>query len=106
MQAAEIHYLDNGFTFNIPPAPYRRRVAVPLLMAAGNNTKYTKAVHKLHFNGQVVAAASTGAGVNSAVNSWNGYIEANQNASIQATAELDGSDAMTPKCITVMIGSE
>ncbi|VEA68122.1 Uncharacterised protein [Serratia plymuthica] len=104
MQAAEIHYLDNGYTFNIPPATYRRSIAVPLLQATGNSQKYFKATHNLHFNGQMVAKAETGNGVVTSVNSWSGFIEANQSASIQATAQLDGSDAMTPKCITVLIG--
>lgn len=106
MQASEVHYLDNGYTFNIPAAPYRRRIAVPVLMASGNSQKYFKAAHNLHFNGRIVASASTGKGVVTSVNSWYGFIEANQGATIQATANVDGSDAMTPKCITVLIGAE
>lgn len=104
MQASETHYLDNGYTFNIPPVPYRRSIAVPLLLATGNNQKFFKATHNLNFNGGVVAKAETKVGVVTSVNSWSGFIEANQSASIQATAQLEGADAMTPKCITVLIG--
>jgi hypothetical protein len=112
MQAAEIHYLDNGFTFNIPPAPYRRRVAVPLLLAIAKGGK-SRAKHKVIFNGVNVAEA-TAAGIvipgspsmgDSGTNSWNGYIQANESVSIQGVAETsDGGQ--TPKCITVMLGSE
>ncbi|QJW56164.1 hypothetical protein HL670_03053 [Serratia plymuthica] len=104
MQATETHFLDNGYTFNIPPATYRRSIAVPLLQATANSQLFSRATHYLHFKGQVVAKAETGNGVVAAVNSWSGFIEANQSVSIQATAQLDGSDAMTPKCITVLIG--
>lgn len=56
MQAAEIHYLDNGFTFNIPPAPYRRRICVPLLMAIAPGGK-SKAKHMLVYKGAWVTEA-------------------------------------------------
>ena len=112
MQAAEIHYLDNGYTFNIPPAPYRRRIAVPLLLAVAKGGK-SRASHKVLFNGVNVAEAGAAGFIfpggpsvgDSGTTSWNGYIQPNEDASIQAIATTsDGGQ--TPKCITVMIGAE
>lgn len=112
MQTAEIHYLDNGFTFNIPPAPYRRRICVPLLMAIAPGGK-SKAKHMLVFKGSwVTEAKAEGAlsldGVSmpaTGCNSWNTYIEPNQSVSIQAVGESSDGGYVLPS-ITVMIGQD
>jgi hypothetical protein len=113
MQAAEIHYLDNGFTFNIPPAPYRRRICVPLLMAIAPGGK-SKAKHMLVYKGAWVTEAKAEGGIvfpagtpvpASACNSWNTYIEPNQSVSIQAVGESSDGGYVLPS-ITVMIGQD
>ncbi|MEX0517084.1 hypothetical protein AB3X26_10960 [Raoultella planticola] len=112
MQTEEIHYLDNGFVFNIPPKSYRRRVCVPLLMAVAPGGK-SKGNHKLYFNGSLVKEAKAeGAifpgGISSpatACNSWNTYIEANQSVSIQAVEDKSEGGYALPS-ITVMLGQE
>ncbi|OKP30030.1 MULTISPECIES: hypothetical protein [Serratia] len=127
MQVAETHYLDNTFTFNIPPAPYRRRIAVPLIMATALG-KDSKASHRLIFNGVSVAYVEANAGRINVVtgvssfppsgvmpsysnfylpetdcDSWFGVIEANQAASIKAEASTSNG-GKTPKHITVHLG--
>lgn len=129
MQAAEIHYLDNGFTFNIPAASYRRRIAVPLIMATASG-KNAKASHHLIFNGATVASVEANAGGMNVVtgvssnpvtgvipsfgivtvpasdcDSWYTYVEANKAVSIQAVSSTSNG-GKTPKCITVLIGND
>ncbi|MGK8662121.1 hypothetical protein [Serratia marcescens] len=112
MYATETHFLDNGYVFNIPPVPYRRRIAVPLLLAVAKGGK-SRAKHKVIFNGVNVAEAAA-AGIvipgapsmgNTGTNSWNGYIQANESVSIQGVGETNDG-GQTPKCITVLIGAE
>lgn len=113
MLVQQMYYIDNGFLFNIPAAPYRRRICVPLLMATAIG-RDAKAKHKLVFNGVTVAEAEANGGIAfpsnmridlsaTKVTSWSGYIEANQAATIQAVAETNG-EASTPKCINVQFG--
>ncbi|WP_126532218.1 hypothetical protein [Serratia rubidaea] len=114
MNATETHYLDNGYTFNIPPAPYRRRICVPLLMAIAPNGK-ARAKHMLVFNGSWVTEAKaqgmlfpttpTTLVPGSACNSWNTYIEPNQAVSIQAVGENSNGGYVLPS-ITLLIGQE
>ncbi|CUW11583.1 Uncharacterised protein [Serratia grimesii] len=115
MQAAETHYLDNGFTFNIPPAPYRRRICVPLLMAIAPGGK-SEAKHMLVYKGAWVTEAKAVGGrvlaagtfvpvPGSACNSWNTYIEPNQSVSIQAVGESSDGAYVLPS-ITVLIGQD
>lgn len=112
MQASEIYYLDNGFTFNIPPDSYRRRVCVPLLMAIAPNGK-SKAKHMLVFQGSWVTEAKAegamfpdgGSMPATACNSWSTYIEPNQSVSIQAVGESSDYGYVLPS-ITVLIGQD
>ncbi|MBP1010758.1 hypothetical protein [Serratia fonticola] len=110
MLVQQMYYIDNDFLFNIPAAPYRRRICVPLLMATAFGAK-SNASHKLVFNGVTVVEANgkggtTFEGVSTGTtefNSWSGFIEANQTATIQAVASTNGQ-ASTPKCINVQFG--
>lgn len=112
MQAAETHYLDNGYAFHIPPVSFRRRVCVPLLMAVAPGGK-SKAKHMLVFNGSwVTEAKAEGAFFpggpsmpDTACNSWNTYIEPNQAVSIQAVSEGSNGGYALPS-ITVLIGQD
>ncbi|KFB89015.1 hypothetical protein CR62_24230 [Serratia grimesii] len=112
MQAAETHYLDNGFTFNIPPAPYRRRICVPLLMAIAPGGK-SEAKHMLVYKGAWVTEAKAKGSIfpdgsftpATACNSWNTYIEPNQSVSIQAVGESSNGGYVLPS-ITVLIGQD
>ncbi|EJY9564402.1 hypothetical protein OHS39_000345 [Klebsiella aerogenes] len=112
MQAEETHWLDNGYVFNIPPKNYHRRVTVPLLLAIAPNGK-AKAKHKLYFGGAWVTEAKAegallldgGQVPSTACNCWNGYIEPNQQVSIQAQGESsDGGYVL--QGITVFIANE
>ncbi|EPQ1335694.1 hypothetical protein M8578_004838 [Serratia marcescens] len=112
MQAAETHYLDNGYTFHIPAVSYRRRVCVPLLMAVAPGGK-SKAKHMLVFNGSWVTEAKAEGAIildggsipATACNSWNTYIEPNQSVSIQAVSEGSNGGYALPS-ITVLIGQD
>lgn len=111
MQVQETHCIESGLVFNIGAASYRRRIMVPLLLALAPGGK-SKAKHELFFNGNSVARAYAegtimldGGSVGwSETKGWEGYIEANQTATIEARMSSSG-DGSTPSSTTIYIGA-
>ncbi|HGO4386806.1 TPA: hypothetical protein MB355_002691 [Klebsiella quasipneumoniae subsp. similipneumoniae] len=111
MQVQETHCIESGLVFNIGPVSYRRRIMVPLLLALAPSGNAT-AKHELFFNGASVAKAEAkvsvdlnGAQVGGAqTKGWEGYIEANQSATIEARMN-SSSPGSTPSSTTIYIGA-
>ncbi|HDX9078045.1 TPA: hypothetical protein RQO69_000046 [Klebsiella oxytoca] len=111
MQVQETHCIESGLVFNIGAVSYRRRIMVPLLLALAPTGKST-AKHELFFNGNSVAKAEAKGAIDlnggqnggAQTKGWEGFIEANQSATIEARMN-SSSDGSTPSSTTIYIGA-
>ncbi|WP_323095073.1 hypothetical protein [Klebsiella variicola] len=111
MQVQETHCIESGLVFNVGAVSYRRRIMVPLLLALAPGGK-SKAKHELFFNGNSVAKAyAEGTVIPNGVSlGWSetkgreGYIEANQTATIEARMS-SSEGGSTPSSTTIYIGA-